>query len=362
MDTKVSPQGPDTGAAAAFEERLVGALNEAGMLLMISIGHRLGLFGTLAGAPPLTSQGLAEHTGLEERYVREWLGAMTAAGVVTLDPGTGTYRLPPEHAARLTDAEGANLAVYAQFLPVLGLVEDDVLACFRSGGGVPYERYPRFHEVMAEDSAQTVLSALFDHILPLVPGLTERLESGIRVLDAGCGRGRALLAMAERFPASRFTGYDLSAEAVSWARRQAEEKGLANVAFEVRDLSDFDCTAEPGSFEFVTTFDAIHDQARPLAVLEGIRRSLADEGVYLAQDIRAGSDHYENVGHPLGAFLYAVSLLHCMTVSLSQGGEGLGTMWGRQKALEYLNAAGFSEVRVHELEHDIQNDYFVCRP
>lgn len=346
----------------AFEERLVHALNEAGMLLMTSLGHRSGLLTAMAGAPPMDTRELAAKTGLNDRYVREWLGAMTAAGVVHMDPERETYQLPDAHAALLTDRGEANLGVYAQFVPMLGQVEDDVLQCFRQGGGVPYDRYPRFHDIMAEDSGQTVLAALFEHILPLVPGLTERLDAGIEVLDAGCGRGKALLMMAERFPRSRFTGYDLSEEATRWAREQAQQKGLSNLRFEVRDLSNFDETATPGRFDLITTFDAIHDQAHPLAVLRGIRRSLTEDGVYLAQDIRAHSHHHDNIGHPLGAFLYALSVMHCMTVSLAQGGEGLGTMWGREKALEYFRAAGFSTVEVHELEHDIQNDYFVCHP
>lgn len=356
---ETGPKG--AGAVAAFEERLVNALNEAGMLLMISIGHRAGLLPAMAGAPPMDSETLAARTGLSERYIREWLGAMTAAGVVTMDPERETYRLPAPHAALLTDSGEANLGVYAQFIPMLGQVEDDVLHCFHHGGGVPYERYPRFQSIMAEDSGQTVLAALFDHILPLAPELPERLESGMTALDVGCGQGRALLMMAERFPHSQFTGYDLSAEAINWAREQARQKGLKNAHFEVCDLSDFDETANPGCFDLVTTFDAIHDQARPLAVLRGIRRTLADDGIYLAQDIRAHSHHHDNVDHPLGTFLYSLSVMHCMTVSLAQGGEGLGTMWGREKALEYLRTAGFSDVEVHELEHDIQNDYFICR-
>ncbi|MDN3519431.1 class I SAM-dependent methyltransferase [Aquisalimonas lutea] len=362
MSSATAVRNIDPTAVDAFEERLVHALNESGMLLMLSIGHRTGLLAAMDGAPPVSTTELAHRTGLQERYVREWLGAMVAARVVIMDPGRGTYELPPEHAALITDNGAANLAVYAQFLPMAGQVEDELLRCFRDGGGVPYDRYPRFHEIMAEDSGQTVLSALLDHILPLAPELPDRLESGIRVLDAGCGRGLALMMMAERYPASDFTGYDLSHEAVDWATRRAADKGLGNVRFQVRDLSDFDRTAAPGRFDLITTFDAIHDQAKPLAVLTGIRRSLADDGIYLAQDIHAASAHHENVDHPMGAFLYAVSVTHCMTVSLAQGGEGLGTMWGREKALEYMQAAGFSRVEVHQLEHDIQNDYFICRP
>ncbi|WP_328716286.1 class I SAM-dependent methyltransferase [Halomonas elongata] len=345
-----------------FEARLVQALNHGGLLLLTSLGYRTGLLEAMAGQPPITSQALAERTGLQERYVREWLGGMVAAEVVETDSATASYWLPDERAALLTDRGEANLAVYAQFMPLLGSVEDDVLRCFREGGGVPYSRYPRFQEVMASDSGQTVLPALFDGILPLAPGLIERLESGIRVLDCACGRGRALLAMAERFPASRFTGYDLSEEAIGWARAQAERAGLTNLNFEVRDLSDFDTTATPGAFELVTTFDGIHDQGQPRRLLKGIHRSLTSDGIYLVQDIHASSHHHLDREHPLGAMLYALSISHCMTVSLAQGGEGLGTMWGRERALAYLEEAGFRDIQVHQLEHDIQNDYFVCRP
>lgn len=346
----------------AFEARLVNALNESGLMLLTAIGHRTGLFETLAGRPPLTSQQLAEDAGLDERYVREWLGGMVAGGVIDTDPTAGTYHLPDAHADLLTDRGPANLAIYAQFISLLGNVEDDVVRCFREGGGVPYSRYPRFQEVMASDSGQTVLPALFDAILPLAPGLIERLDAGIRVLDCACGRGRALLAMARRFPASRFTGYDLSEEAIAWARDQARAAGLDNLSFEVRDLSDFDVTATPNAFDLVTTFDGIHDQARPRSLLKGIHRSLAPDGVYLVQDIHASSHHHLDRDHPLGTLLYAISVSHCMTVSLAQGGEGLGTMWGRERALAYLEEAGFRDIRVHQLEHDIQNDYFVCRP
>lgn len=355
-------QTPDEAAVEAFGNRMSSALNEAGMLLMISLGHRSGFLSALNGAGWLTSDALATSTGLDERYVRELLHGLTAARVVETDVGAGTYHLPAAHGALLTDGGDANMAVYAQFIPLLGSVEDDVLACFRNGGGVPYERFGRFHEVMAEDSGQTVLPALLDHILPLVPGLTKRLASGIDVLDVGCGRGRALMLMAEQFPDSRFVGYDLSAEAVAWARERAEARGLHNLRFEVRDLSDFDSSAEPGAFDLVTTFDAVHDQARPLNVLRGIHKSLADDGVYLAQDIRGTSHPHLDADLPLGPVLYAVSIMHCMTVSLAQGGEGLGTMWGRKRAREYMMRAGFRDIRIHELDHDEQNDYYVVRP
>lgn len=352
----------DSKRAEAFAGRLLNALNDGAVCLMASIGHRTGLFDVMRDQPPLTSAAIASRAGLDERYVREWLGAMVTSGIVIVDPQSVRYQLPAEHAAYLTRAAGAdNLAVFAQYVSLLGNVEDEIVGCFRNGGGVPYERFPRFHAVMAEDSGLSILSSLESHILPLIPGLSDQLERGVRALDAGCGSGRIENRLAELFPKSRFTGIDLSTEAIRTARDEASSKGLKNVQFEAVDLSDFDRTAEAESFDFITTFDSVHDQAKPLNVLKGIRRALTREGVYLMQDIKGSSHVYNNVGHPIGTFLYTVSCLHCMTVSLAQGGEGLGAMWGEEKTREYLQRAGFGSVEKHELAHDIQNNWYVVR-
>ena len=349
-------QGMDVGRAEAFGERMLGVLNAGSLALMISIGHRTGLFDVMSDLPPSTSSRIASTAQLDERYVREWLGAMTVGGLVEHDPADETYRLPPEHAACLTRAAAPeNVAAFAQYVAVLGAVEDRVVESFRNGGGVPYSAYPRFHEVMAEDSAQTVVSALLDSILPLVPGLTERLEDGIRVLDVGCGSGRAVNLMARAFPRSSFYGYDLSEEAISRARAEAE--GTTNARFEVRDAASLD---ERASYGLITTFDAVHDQARPAEVLEGIARALEPDGVYLMQDIRASSRVQGNLDHPVGPFLYTISCMHCMTVSLADGGAGLGAMWGEEKAREMLRDAGFTQVEVKQLPHDFQNSYFIA--
>jgi ubiquinone/menaquinone biosynthesis C-methylase UbiE len=352
----------DAAKADAFAGRLMSALNQGAFCLMASVGHRTGLFDAMRDQPPMTSDALATRTGLNERYVREWLGAMATAGAVEVDPVTHRFMLPAEHAAYLTRAAAAdNLAVFTQYIGLLGSVEDDIVEHFRKGGGVPYERFPRFHEVMAEDSGQSVMSSLESHILPLVPGLAERLRSGIRMLDLGCGQGRIVNRLAELFPASRFVGMDLSMEAIAAGRTEAVARRLGNVEFVVADLSDFDQRAESEAYELITTFDAVHDQARPLAVLKGIHRALAADGVYLMQDIHGSSLVHKNLDHPIGTFLYTVSCMHCMTVSLAQGGEGLGAMWGEEKAREYLAEAGFRSIEMHRLAHDIQNNWYVVR-
>jgi 2-polyprenyl-3-methyl-5-hydroxy-6-metoxy-1,4-benzoquinol methylase len=352
----------DRAKAEAFAGRLVDALNSGALCLMVSIGHRTGLFDVMSEMAPATSAEIAGRAGLNERYVREWLGAMVTGRIVEVDSATGRFALPREHAGCLTRAVTAdNIAVFAQYIGLLGGVEDDVVECFRRGGGVPYDRFPRFHAVMAEDSGQSVLSSLESHVLPLVPGLTERLARGIRVLDVGCGRGRILSRLAELHPRSRFTGMDLSRDAIDFARQEAATRGLTNVEFIAVDVSDLDQTAEPDAFDLVTTFDAIHDQARPLQVLRGIHRTLKADGVYLMQDIRGSSHVHRNLDHPLGPFLYTVSCMHCMTVSLAQDGEGLGAMWGEERAREYLQRAGFRSVEMHQLSHDVANNWYVVR-
>jgi 2-polyprenyl-3-methyl-5-hydroxy-6-metoxy-1,4-benzoquinol methylase len=360
MSAESRPAHFDSAKAEAFASRFLTALNNGALCLMVSVGHRTGLFDVMSQSAPATSEEIAARAGLHERYVREWLGAMVTAEVVTIDPATMRCSLPAEHAAFLTRRAAAdNMAVFAQYVGILGAVEDDIVDCFKRGGGVPYEKFGRFHEVMAEDSGQSVLSSLETHILPLVPGLTGRLGTGIRVLDVGCGRGRIVNRLAELYPHSTFVGMDLSRDAVAFAAGEASTKGLTNVEFVAVDLSNFDETGEPESFDVITTFDAIHDQARPLNVLKGIHRALKPDGTYLMQDISGTSHMHEDIRHPIGTFLYTVSCMHCMTVSLAQGGEGLGAMWGEEKTREYLLRAGFRSITTHRLAHDIQNNWYV---
>ena len=352
----------DAAKSKAFAGQFLAALNYGSLCLMASIGHRTGLFDSMQGLPPSTAKEIADRSRLNERYVREWLGAMVTGGVVEVDATSTRYTLPAEHAAFLTRAAGAdNIGVFAQYIAVMGGVEDKIVECFKNGGGVPYAEFPRFHAVMAEDSGQSVLSSLETHILPLVPGLTDQLAKGIKVLDVGCGSGRIINKLAGLFPNSRFTGIDLSPEAVSSARAEASRMGLQNAEFIIRDLSDFHETAEIEAFDVITTFDAIHDQGQPLNVLKGIQRALKADGLYLMQDIKASSHVHKNIGHPIGTFLYAISTMHCMTVSLAQGGEGLGAMWGEEKTREYLEKAGFQSVETNEMAHDIQNNWYVVR-
>lgn len=349
----------DEARAEQFAGRMLGIFGDSLLAYAISIGHRTGLNDALATSPPLTSAEVAAATGLNERYVREWLAAMTTGKVLEYDATTKQFTLPPEHAAFLTRSAGANnFAYYMQYIGLLGTVEAGIAECFRSGGGLGYDAYPAFQEIQRGDTAQVFDASLIDGVVPLVPGLRAELERGIDVGDVGCGAGHAINLLARAFPKSRFTGFDMSEEGIGLARQEAADWGLTNAHFVVRDV------AEPGlheEFDLVTAFDAIHDQARPRAVLANIHEALRPGGVYLMADFKASSNLEENLDHPFGGGLYVLSLMHCMTVSLAQGGEGLGTAWGKELALELLAEAGFGATEVREIDGDIFNYYYISR-
>jgi ubiquinone/menaquinone biosynthesis C-methylase UbiE len=240
----------------------------------------------------------------------------------------------------------------------MGTVETGIVESFKNGGGVPYSEYPRFQELMRESSAQVFDATLVDVTLPLVPGLVDQLNAGIDVADVGCGAGHAINVMAQAFPNSRFTGFDFSEDGIARGEAEAKEWGLSNARFEVKDAATLEGARQ---FDLITVFDAIHDQAQPRKVLKGIYQALKPGGVFLCVDIAASSELHENLEHPLAPFLYTISTMHCMTVSLALDGEGLGTVWGEQQARDLLAEAGFNEVEVKTVAGDILNNYYIAR-
>ena len=355
----MTAQTVDETKVQEFAGRVIGMANSAALMLQTGLGNQRGLLDTLAGLPSATSDQIAAAAGLNEHDVREWQGAMVTGGIITYDPESQTYALPPEHAPVLTRAAGpGNLAVFGEFVALLGDAADGVVESFQNGGGLPYSAFPRFQGLMAEFSSAVVDAALVDVVLPLVPGLVERLQAGIDVADIGCGQGHAINVMARAFPASRFTGYDFAPDGIAAGRAEAERLGLANARFALQDVAQLDVS---GAYDLITAFYAIHDQARPRTVLKAIARALRPGGAFLMVDVAASSDLAENVAHPLGPWLYTVSTMHCMTVSLAQGGEGLGTVWGEQKARELLAEAGFTHVDVKQVPGDILNSYYIAR-
>ena len=350
-------QPPDRKRVQEFARKLFGHYTSGILTLMVDIGQRTGLFEAVAKGGG-TSQQIAERAGLNERYVREWLGAMATGGIMEYDAASQTFRLPAEHAVCLTGTSSRNLAAGSQGVAMLAKRLPRVAECFKSGGGVPYSEFrPDFTDYMDASWRLLYEGLLVKGFLPAAKGLPERLAAGMRVADLGCGTGHAINLMAREYPRSRFVGYDIAADAIERARAEARAMGLTNAAFEVADVTRLPAETQ---FDLITSFDAIHDQRDPAAVLRSAAAALAPDGVYLALEPRASSNLEENLANPFAAWMYGVSVLHCMTVSLAEGGAGLGTAWGVQTARQYLAAAGFTSVEVVEAPGP-QNSIYICR-
>ena len=348
----------DETRVAAFGEQLVGAYVGGMVTLMVDLASRTGLLDALATGPG-TSAEVASRAGLAERYVRECLGSLVTAGIAEYDPESRRYSLPPEHALLLTGEGSLNMAPISRLVTSLAPHVTDVARVSRTGGGVPYEAYrPEFTDVMDGISRGLMDGQLLDGILPLTGELPDRLTAGVRAVEVGCGTGHALNLMARAYPRSSFTGYDLAQDAIDRARAEAAAWGLTNASFEVLDVARL--PSDPPSTA-VFAFDAIHDQADPAGVLSRVRAALEPGGWFVMMDIKAASALEGNVGNPMAPWLYAVSTLHCMTVSLAQGGAGLGTVWGEQLARRMLDEAGFVDVAVHDVPDDPFDSVYVAR-
>lgn len=346
--------------AGAFTGRVLGDTAAAATVVLAALGDRLGLFKSLANDGPATSAGLAARTGLDERYVREWLNGMFAADYLTFDPAGSTYSIPAAHVPTLA-AEPGPAFFGGVHQELLGAIQryDEVLEAFRSGGGISHGHlHPDVGLGTARFTAAWHECLLVPEWLPLVPEVQRLLERGADVADVGCGAGLACINLARAFPASRFVGYDVSVDAVEAARINAKDDGVADrVWFEVLDAS----RGLPHMFDLVTTFDVVHDAVAPRALLRAIRDALREGGRYLCLEINCSDKTTENVG-PIAALLYGFSLLYCMTTSLAEGGEGLGTLGLPESVLRSLaREAGFSSVRRIEMDNPFNALYEVLR-
>ena len=351
------PETVDRASVKEFANRLLDIYTGGFLTYMIEIGEATGLF-TAAVEGPASSVQLAERAGLSERHVREWLGAMVVAGIFDYQPESAVYSLPPEHATCLTGSSPYNMAPRALGLSRLGKVVPQVIDTFRRGGGVPYADYmPDFTDLMDALGRHRYDNLLVSVYLGLVPGLLERLAGGISVADIGCGSGHVPNLMGQAFPRSSFVGYDMSDTGIAVATSEADSMSLANVRFELLDLVEL---PEEPKLDLITAFDVIHDQARPAEVLAHVSRALAPTGTFYMFDIRASSRLEENIPNRMAPYMYSVSVLHCMQVSLAYDGAGLGTCWGEQLARRMLADAGFGSVQTFEPPLDPINLLYLC--
>jgi SAM-dependent methyltransferase len=343
--------------AQDFTRKLLGIYTGGVLTKLIDIGYQTGLF-EAAAQGPATSQQLAERAGLEERYVREWLGAMATSGIFTHDAARNSYALPPTHAQSLTGAAARNVSPMSGMIDHFAKHLPGLVKCFREGGGIPYSQYrPEFTCHMDATWRRIYDELLISGFIGRVDGLDERLAQGIRVLDAGCGTGHAVNLLARAYPRSRFVGYDIAEDAIADAAAESGRMGLANTQFAALDVAKLPATPR---FDLITAFDAIHDQLAPDTVLRRISAALEDDGTFLMIDFKFTSSVEGNMGNPFAPLYYGISLMHCMTVSLAYGGAGLGAVWGIEKAKAMLAEAGFTKVAVLDSPRP-QNCIYVCR-
>jgi len=350
----------DEDRAADFTGRVLADTAAAATVVLAALGDRLGLFKNLADHGPGTSGELASRTGLSERYVREWLAGMLAAGYLAYDDAQHSYALPAEHVPALATEPGPAFfgGVHQE---LIGAIQryDRVAQAFRRGGGIrPADLHPDVWAGGSRFSAQWHQNMLVQQWLPLVPDITAKLQAGGRVADVGCGTGQALIALAGAFPAITASGYDAHPPSVEQARRAAAEAGVADrISFHALDAA----AGLPEPYDVITTFDVVHDAADPLALLRSIRDALQPGGRYLCLEVNCSDQPASNVG-PIAALLYGFSILYCMTTSLADGGEGLGTLGLPEPVLRQLaRKAGFTQMRHVEMDNPFNSLYELAR-
>jgi 2-polyprenyl-3-methyl-5-hydroxy-6-metoxy-1,4-benzoquinol methylase len=346
----------DQAKMEAFVHKVLGDTSATMTTTLAVLGDRLGLFKDLAAHGPATSGELAARAGINERYAREWLGGMASAGYLEYDPASRRFTLPPEHAPALAQ-EGSPVffgGIYQGFPGLIGVL-DQLTAAFRAGGGVPQSAYnDSWWDGMERFTIIWFENLLTQQWIPAMPDVQAKLERGALVADVGCGRGRALIKLAQAFPNSRYVGYDLFGPSIARATANAQAAGVADrVTFHQRDVSK----GLPEQYDVITTFDVVHDAVDPVGLLRTIGQALRPDGVYVCLDINCSDKLEENKGL-LGALVHGFSVLYCMTTSLAGGGMGLGTLgFHEPKVRELCTEAGFRTIRRVPLENPFNNLY-----
>jgi SAM-dependent methyltransferase len=305
-------------------------------------GDKLGLFKTLDGSGPITERELAKRTGLQTRYVREWLGSMVCGGVVEFDPVAKTFSMPPERGMVLSNEDSpVFLSGFFEMMPTWYANSAQVAEHFRSGGGVAQTEFrEEFWRGFERFTRAQFVNHIAQHWMPAMPDVAMRLEGGGSVADVGCGNGQAALLFARTYPKAKVVGYDNYPLAIEQATERARRAGVADrVRFQVADVTK----GLPEKYDLITTFDVVHDMVDPVGALRGIHKSLAPKGAYLWHEFNVSSDLEENRKNALGlpVLLFSASTNYCMTTSLSQGGAGYGAVLGEHNAREIAKQAGF---------------------
>jgi 2-polyprenyl-3-methyl-5-hydroxy-6-metoxy-1,4-benzoquinol methylase len=345
----------------AMSDRVMGYLTGAGVAALVYLGDQLGLYRALRDAGPITSAELADRSGLHERWVREWLHGQASAGLVRY-AGDGRYELTGEQAAVLADENNPAFAAggFALMFPLLRQW-DRLRESFRTGRGVPYNELGEAHAVgESRFSSPWMRANLVPVILPGLDGVTSKLAAGAKVADVGCGSGKALLEMAQAYPRSQFHGYDSSELAIRFARAHLAASGLTNVTFHHAPAK---LLPPEASFDFILTWDCLHDMTDPAGAMRAIRAAINPDGTWLIVDINGKPVPEENFEEPLAGLLYAFSVLDCLACSTCEkGGAGLGTLGMPEPVMRRMTAeAGFTRFTVRDFGNPV-NSFFEVRP
>lgn len=311
--------------------------------VMVSLGHRLGLYEAMAGAGPLSSREVAARANCAERYVREWLGSNVAGGYIQYHALSDTYELPPEHAIVLADKDSPAFVPTAWSVPAsMWLDEEKAVEAFRSGKGVPWgDHHGRLHCGVASFYRNAYRANLVQEWLPALRGVVAKLEAGALAADVGCGHGHSTSLMARAFPKTEFWGYDTHGASIEEATRLAGEAGLANASFATARADQY----PRQGYDLICFFDCLHDMGDPVAAVAHAARALAPDGTVLLVEPFAGDSMGDNIS-PVGRIYYASSATICCPHSVSDGGQlVLGAQAGEARLAEVFRKAGFTQFR-----------------
>ena len=323
--------------------KVIGDVAGALGVFMAYLGDQAGVFDALDGAGRLSVAELAAKTGLNEKYLREWLGSVCAAGYVNHHAEDETFSLDPEQALVFTrEGQPACMQGFFQLIVSQFAGHEKATETFRTGQGRPWGDHPACLFCGTDRFFRPGYQAnLIDNWIPSLDGVEAKLKAGARVADIGCGHGSSTVLMAQAYPNSTIVGIDYHAPSIEAARAKAAEAGVSNVEFQVAKAQDF---AGEG-YDFACIFDALHDMGDPVGAARHIRETLAPGGTFMLVEPMAGDSMADNL-HPLGQIFYAASCTICTPNSLSQEvGLGLGAQAGQKALTEVLTEAGFGNVR-----------------
>jgi len=345
-------------ARDALVERLFEAVLGFNDVLAVHLGDRLGLYDALREHGALTPAELAETTGTNERYAREWLEHQAVGGILTVEEGDGArrYTLPPGHDEVLCDRDSlAYMAAFARMTVGMAVPLPSVLEAFRTGAGVPYAEYPEDF-LLGQGAMNRVqfVTLLGREWLPSIPDVHERLQAGGRVADLACGTGWSSIAIARAYPDAAVHGYDSDPASIAEARATAAVEGLdRRVRFEVADVAELG----EGDFDLVLVIEALHDMSRPVDALAAMRRLAGDGGAMVVVDERA-AEAFTAPGDDVERMLYGWSILHCLPVGMAeQPSAATGTAMRPDTLRRYAAEAGLADVEVLPIENDFWRFY-----